>query len=66
MWVGVSTTMFAMAGISQRFSCSAMTCRRSTAANGSLPSAGTMWRLTTLRAVRCVSGLQRTAICFSR
>ena len=61
MWLRVSTVMFAIAGVSHRLSCSAMTCRRSTAAIGSLPSAGTMWRLTTLRAVRCVFGLQRTA-----
>ena len=66
MWLRVSTAMFAIAGISQRLSCSAMTWLRSTAWSGSLPSAGTMWRLTTLRAVRCVFGLQRTAMWSSR
>ena len=66
MWLRVSTAMLAIAGISQRLSCIAMTWLRSTAWSGSLPSAGTMWRLTTLRAVRCVFGLQRTVTWSSR
>ena len=66
MCVSVATVMFAMAGVSHRLSWSSMTCRRSTAASGSLPSPGTIWRLTTLRAVRAVFGLQRTATCSSR
>ena len=43
--------VLATGGVSQRRSCSSMTCLRSTAGSGSLPSVGTIWRLTTLRAV---------------
>ena len=62
----VSTTMFAIAGVPERRWCSSVTCLRSTAGSGSLPSAGTIWRLIAVRAVFAVFGLQRTATCFSR
>ena len=42
---GRDNVMFAIAGVSHRLSCCAKTWLRSTAASGSLPRAGTMWRL---------------------
>ena len=62
----VSTTRFAMIGVSLSLWCNPATWARSTASAGILPSAGRMCFRTACPYISTVFGLQRTATCSSR